>query len=47
MQDSIIGVADYLAPPSGQTDPNALLNKNKFYALANLLVSDNLTAGTR
>lgn len=46
-QQHLIGVADYLTPPSGQTDPNTLLNKNKFYALANLLVSDDLTAGAR
>ena len=48
-QQHLIGVADYLQPPSTSPliDQNSLLNENKLYALANLLVSDNLTAGLR
>ena len=45
-QEHLIGVADYLTPSSG-TDPNDVEGKNKFYALANVLVNENLTAGAR
>jgi hypothetical protein len=46
-QQHLVGVADYLPPPSTQVDPNTEVNRNKAYALANLLVSENLTAGVR
>lgn len=46
-QQRLIGVADYLQPPSTVVDPNTLLNKNKLYVLANLLMSEDLTAGLR
>jgi len=46
-QQHLIGVADYVAPASPAVDPNAVVNKNKLYGLANLLVSENLTAGVR
>ncbi|MGA2762174.1 MAG: hypothetical protein ABSG17_02305 [Spirochaetia bacterium] len=48
-QQHLVGVADYVAAPQPPAlfDPNGLLNKNKAYVLANLLVSENLTAGVR
>ena len=45
-QQHAIDVADYVIPSTG-VDAAALVGENKLYALANLLVSDNLTAGIR
>lgn len=46
-QQHVIGVADYVVPASPTVDPNTVVNKNKLYGLANLLISENLTAGIR
>ncbi|MGA2615936.1 MAG: hypothetical protein ABSG38_21050 [Spirochaetia bacterium] len=46
-QQHQVGVADYVVAPSPLVDPNTVVNENKVYALANLLVSENLVAGIR
>ena len=46
-QQHLAGVADYIVAPSPLVGPHTVVNRNKLYALANLLVSEKLTAGLR